>query len=396
MEQIFFRMHVRVSRMLSRIAGGKTRIALETALFVAATTMLALMLVLHLNFVSPSGQAGCFAQYMPAALPPLIRVDIEPDPTWIHPMGHVLSRILNKQNRNSFVFAAHKGLMALLEYPNGTDHTMPVVQVSIPLSSDCFGVQHLGHSPIWSVFLDKVVGFDTILINQFIALADGKGFLRNEFSKDTYNLNYASEFQSTTATIYSRAAFKVGVFFTILFLFFSTTTLVSFILRETQQRMLRFTLALQHHIRHRMPYVKLVFSHIIESLVFVPIMVGMLFFLFEFFKDRLLAFMVMSLVWLCELYSVICVRTWLSLTFFPALFLSYFAMFHIYFFCFPFGFSYIALWTTTTFLLQVMLFFLNRFELPALRDGVISAQVPRQFVLTPVEQYGSGTSRRGH
>ncbi|KAG9402593.1 hypothetical protein AC1031_007203 [Aphanomyces cochlioides] len=273
MEQIFFRMHVRVSRMLSRIAGGKTRIALETALFMAATTMLALMLVLHLNFVSPSGQAGCFAQYMPAALPPLIRVDIEPDPTWIHPMGQVLSRILNKQNRNSFVFAAHKGLMALLEYPNATDHTMPVVQVSIPLSSDCFGVKHFGHSPIWSVFLGKVVGFDTILINQFIALADGKGFLRNEFSKDTYNLNYASEFQSTTATIYSRAAFKVGVFFTILFLFFSTTTLVSFILRETQQRMLRFTLALQHHIRHRMPYVKLVFSHIIESLVFVPIMV---------------------------------------------------------------------------------------------------------------------------
>jgi hypothetical protein len=45
--------------------------------------------------------------------------------------------------------------------------------------------------------------------------------------------------------------FKVGVLFTIIFLFFTTTTLVSFTLRETQERMLRFTFLLQHHIRNR-------------------------------------------------------------------------------------------------------------------------------------------------
>ncbi|ETV83713.1 hypothetical protein, variant 1 [Aphanomyces astaci] len=384
MEQIFFRMHVRVSRTLSRLAGGKTRIAVETALFTTAMGLLATLVVLHLNFVSPRGQYGCLGQYMPPTLPPLMRVAIESDPSsWIHPVGWLRHRVPAKPNRNAFVFAAHKGLLTLLEFPEATTSTnLSLVDVTIPSSSACFGLKHMfEHSPAWSFFLDKVVGYDTIVINQMVHIANGRGFLRHELSKDVYNLNFATEFHATTATLHSRMAFKLGVLCTTLFLFFSTTTLVSFILRETQQRMLRFTLSLQHHIRHRMPYIKLVFSHIIESLVFVPIMVGMLFFLFEFFKDRLLAFMVMSVVWLCELYSVICVRTWLSLTFFPPVFLSLFALFHVYFFCFPFGFSYVALWTTVAFLSHQMLLFLNRFELPALRDGVVSAQWPRQFVV---------------
>lgn len=108
---------------------------------------------------------------------------------------------------------------------------------------------------------------------------------------------------------------------------------------------------LQYHIRNRLPYAGIVFSHVIESLVFVPIMVGMLFFLFEFFKDQLLAFFVLSIVWLCELFSVVSLRTRLAIMYYPRLFLCYFALFHIYFFSYPFGFSYSALLTTVLFLL---------------------------------------------
>jgi hypothetical protein len=67
--------------------------------------------------------------------------------------------------------------------------------------------------------------------------------------------------------------FKMGVIFSTLFLFFTTTTLVSFTLRETQERMLKFTFLLQHHVSHGIPYAPLVFTHVVESLVFVPIMV---------------------------------------------------------------------------------------------------------------------------
>ena len=53
-------------------------------------------------------------------------------------------------------------------------------------------------------------------------------------------------------------------------------------------------------MRHRLSYVALIATHLVESLVYVPIMVGILFFLFEFFSDQLLAFFVLSMIWICE------------------------------------------------------------------------------------------------
>lgn len=50
--------------------------------------------------------------------------------------------------------------------------------------------------------------------------------------------------------------------------------------------------------------------------------VGILFFLFEFFSDQLLAFMVLSVVWLCEVYSVVSVRTRMCIRFFPQVWLA--------------------------------------------------------------------------
>jgi len=172
-------------------------------------------------------------------------------------------------------------------------------------------------------------------------------------------------------------AFKMGVIFSTLFLFFTTTTLVSFTLRETQERMLKFTFLLQHHVSHGIPYAPLVFTHVVESLVFVPIMVGILFFLFEFFSDQLLAFMVLSVVWLSEVFSVISLRSSSSIRFFPRVFFLYFFLFHLYFFSFPYGFSYLALFTTVLFVNHSMLFCWNTYEIPALESGLITALNPR-------------------
>jgi hypothetical protein len=76
---------------------------------------------------------------------------------------------------------------------------------------------------------------------------------------------------------------------TTLFLFFITTTLVHHTLRETQERMLDFTRQLQTLVDSRQPLTSLILNHMMGSLAFVPIMVGMLFFLFEFYNDQLLA-----------------------------------------------------------------------------------------------------------
>uniref|UniRef100_A0A3Q7FZV4 Uncharacterized protein n=1 Tax=Solanum lycopersicum TaxID=4081 RepID=A0A3Q7FZV4_SOLLC len=73
-----------------------------------------------------------------------------------------------------------------------------------------------------------------------------------------------------TSAINNYLVTKCGVLMMSLFVFFTTTMSVSFTLRETQTRMLKFTVQLQHHARHRLPTFQLIFVHVIESLVFVP------------------------------------------------------------------------------------------------------------------------------
>ena len=100
--------------------------------------------------------------------------------------------------------------------------------------------------------------------------------------------------------------FRLSVLLSSLFIFFLTTSLVSFTLQETQDRMLEFTVQLKDRVRNRMPLAGLIVRHVLENLVFVPIMVGMIFFLIEFYGgDKFLAFSVLSMVWLCEVFSAI-------------------------------------------------------------------------------------------
>jgi hypothetical protein len=70
--------------------------------------------------------------------------------------------------------------------------------------------------------------------------------------------------------------------------------------------MLEFTLQLQTRVRAGMPLGGLILDHVLENLVFVPIMIGMIFFLIELYGgDKFLAFMVLSMVWICEVFSAV-------------------------------------------------------------------------------------------
>eukprot|EP00802_Teleaulax_amphioxeia_P023995 Tamp_24641.p2 GENE.Tamp_24641~~Tamp_24641.p2 ORF type:complete len:121 (-),score=13.74 Tamp_24641:12-374(-) len=73
-------------------------------------------------------------------------------------------------------------------------------------------------------------------------------------------------------------------------------------------------------------------------------MVGVLMFLFEFFDDQMMAFMVFSLVWVGEIFCILRVRGSPSLAIrkFPLLFLMMFLLFLLYVFSFPLGFTYVA------------------------------------------------------
>ncbi|KAG5610199.1 hypothetical protein H5410_021480 [Solanum commersonii] len=97
-----------------------------------------------------------------------------------------------------------------------------------------------------------------------------KCYLYNHQTKEFYNLTYAHEQPESSARFGDYLVTKCGVLMMSLFVFFTTTMSVSFTLRETQTRMLKFTVQLQHHARHRLPTFQLIFVHVIESLVFVP------------------------------------------------------------------------------------------------------------------------------
>ncbi|XP_057430397.1 membralin-like protein At1g60995 isoform X2 [Lotus japonicus] len=265
----------------------------------------------------------------------------------------------SKLSEPLYLYTMEKGYFLLPESAK-SHHNIRTVNVSISAWHSCFGNR-------WQqLLINRFVKYDTILINSLLS-SPGQGYLYNYQSKEFYNLSYAHEAPEGPARFGDYLVMKCGVLMMSLFVFFTTTMSVSFTLRETQTRMLKFTVQLQHHARHRLPTFQLIFVHVIESLVFVPIMIGILFFLFEFYDDQLLAFMVLILVWLCELFTLISVRTPISMKFFPRFFLLYFLVFHIYFFSYAYGFSYLALFTTAAFMLHLILYFWDRFEVPALQ-----------------------------
>ncbi|XP_009608458.1 membralin-like protein At1g60995 [Nicotiana tomentosiformis] len=259
----------------------------------------------------------------------------------------------------TYLYTKEKGYLLLPEEAR-LHHNIRTINISISAWHSCFGNR-------WQqLLINRLVGYDTILMNSLLN-SPGEGYLYNHQTKEFYNLTYAHEQPESSARFGDYLVTKCGVLMMSLFVFFTTTMSVSFTLRETQTRMLKFTVQLQHHARHRLPTFQLIFVHVIESLVFVPIMIGILFFLFEFYDDQLLAFMVLIFVWLCELFTLISVRTPISMKYFPRFFLLYFLVFHIYFFSYTYGFSYLALSTTAAFMQHLILYFWNRFEVPALQ-----------------------------
>ncbi|CAA7408968.1 unnamed protein product [Spirodela intermedia] len=264
----------------------------------------------------------------------------------------------SKASETTYLYTLEKGYFLLPEGAKAL-HNIKTVNISISAQNSCFGNRWQQH------LINSFVGYDTILMNSLLSFP-GKGYLYSSQTQEFYYLGYGLEPLDGSSRFGDYFLTKGSVLIMSLFVFFTTTMSVSFTLRETQSRMLKFTVQLQHHARHNLPTFQLIFVHVIESLVFVPIMIGILFFLFEFYDDQMLAFLVLALVWLCELFTMISVRTPISMQFFPRFFLLYFLVFHIYFFSYSYGFSYLALFTTAAFMQHLILYFWNHYEVPAL------------------------------
>ncbi|KAF4357168.1 hypothetical protein F8388_003315 [Cannabis sativa] len=224
-------------------------------------------------------------------------------------------QLLEKHSKTfepTYLYTMEKGYF-LLPDDAKSQHNIHTVNISISARHPCFGNRTTNVSVavkkllgmLWwqQLLINRFVGYDTILMNSLLS-SPGQGYLYIFQSKEIYNLSYAQEPPEGPARFGDYLVTKCGVLMMSLFVFFTTTMSVSFTLRETQTRMLKFTVQLQHHARHRLPTFQLIFVHVIESLVFVPIMIG---------------------------------------------------------------FSYLALSTTAAFMHHLILYFWNRFEVPALQ-----------------------------
>lgn len=177
----------------------------------------------------------------------------------------------------------------------------------------CFG------EPFLQFLVHHLLGVETVAFHWLLGAATqhSSGYIYNPKTRQVTDLNAAGHYSlwkpssstnknNSNKTGRHALLFKAGVILTSVFLFFITTTLVSFTLRETQDRMLQFTFQLQMYVEQERRLGHLITTHVVENLVFVPIMVGVFFFLIEFYSgDKLLAFMVMSIVWVCEVFSTI-------------------------------------------------------------------------------------------
>ncbi|POM66471.1 Hypothetical protein PHPALM_17664 [Phytophthora palmivora] len=400
-EEVYFRLHVQLIRWSQRLLSAKNRERIEMLLFVIASHLILLCFLLHTSFISESGQGSCLEQFLTVASyslqeeqKSLLRIRILFDAEaadWSLTTSSLSSHaavnmsvnateVAYQQDRGvSFVYAPQRSLLALLEHVDTLQTDVKMDTLYLPIKSKCLELKWFNALPLWTLVRDRVIGYDTILVNQLLKHYGARGVFYREDHRVVVDMSYGVFNPVSAAKSWLRVvAMKFKILHTILFLFFVITALVTFVLMETQKRMITFAALFQNRQQLQIPFTSLVVTFFAQSLMFVPVLVGMLFFLFELYRDRLLAFGVMTVMWVGESFSVISVRTRLSQAYFPPLFFCLFTFFHVYLFSFPFGFSYVALGAMSILLLQLMLFFWNCFEIPALNRGEISRMRPRE------------------
>ncbi|XP_065629140.1 membralin-like protein At1g60995, partial [Quercus suber] len=133
----------------------------------------------------------------------------------------------------TYIYTMEKGYFLLPEEARSR-HNIRTVNISISARHSCFGNR-------WQqLLINRIVGYDTILMNSILT-STGQGYLYNYQTKEFYNLSYAQLPPEGPAGFGDYLVTKCGVLMMSLFVFFTTTMSVSFTLRETQTRMLKFT-----------------------------------------------------------------------------------------------------------------------------------------------------------
>jgi hypothetical protein len=198
--------------------------------------------------------------------------------------------------------------------------TAQIVAVS-KTDSRCFGESFLQEV----VF--RVLGPDLVMMNWLLAISNGTGFVYNPRTDESVDLRQFAIVSVRNAhtrkpqdnsplsrlldlnhwhnwakpwTSKFRTAIKTCL------IYFISTNLVSFLLRVAQERLLELSLQIRSHQQESRSIIPLFVTHVADCFVFVPITVGVLFYLREFYQGNwVIALTVLAVVFLGELFSFV-------------------------------------------------------------------------------------------
>ena len=364
MEQVSYKLHEQMCKFSIRKTSPFARSLLEHLVLVLAVSTFILLGISHMNFVYPRNilHPDC----------PIFSISDKVDVVHLSISNKEMKYYLEAP-KPELVYSTRE---AFLYMDDDMKKSYKIEETVLNLDSNdssCFG-DAFQQTILFRLFH---ANDETLLKNFVLHKYKSEGYLKNSSGKVVDLASYRST--------YGNFFRKFGVVVSTLVTFVTLSMVVEYTLNETQAKMVDFTFKLKDHVRNDIPLASLVLTHILNILLFVPLTIGVLYLLQQvvFCDDIYMSFGVLSLVWFIQAYTAICVRSYPSTQFFPKTQLLYYAVFHFYAQLYPYGFTHIALSVNALFSFHSMVFFFNRYELPAVQAGVIHSDRPRSNIYRP-------------
>ncbi|KAM0882165.1 hypothetical protein ACQ4PT_032498 [Festuca glaucescens] len=287
-EQTFLRVHARLSGMLSQLLTPRIRLALEYLYLAGAVALFCLLVVMHTNFVQ---QPGCSSEFSGIEFgeAQLVQIKIISGGLW-----------------------ASKGASYIMDLQNLGRSAEKILEVN----GDKFNILA---SKFWSTWVGPGAR-KRVPVPELKTTGEGSVH---------HPLSAKESFKAAVTYLFRKWYSRVILFWrnikqvsdnTLQLMVRSNWNDFLHIIKDLQLPSIDNLLSTigNVHIRSKMVIFSGSSSYNVQwfekrSKTFEPtylygvekIMIGILFFLFEFYDDQLLAFLVLTLVWLCELFTMI-------------------------------------------------------------------------------------------
>ena len=289
LESVFFRVHTRCAMSVSRVMGVRSRRVFEGVCALIAAGGIGLLVGLHRRYDGPTAVSAALAE---------ARWALEGREPSRRLRAYAVEIVLRSDEDESCAVA---GKNYWYSRERGIAELSEAARLELKVPSRRVDIAETDLGP-W--FWRLAAGSDAIVANAALRAFGNVGRLSVGASGDGYDLSRCEDPAPATSEkkrrrsetkeasskkrgrqlraylpSWRRTVKKATIALKTFFLIFSTSTLSSYTLRETQTRMLRFAYLIKERVSNRESYIPLVTAHLLDSVVFAPITLGMLSFL---------------------------------------------------------------------------------------------------------------------